>query len=442
MNMLRKGVALAWALGVGVSAAAQVAAPAPDAYLIVRCGTLMDVPGKPTRKNATLVIKNGLVDRVVDGLEWNGLAEAKSDGAKVEELNWSQSFVLPGLIDSHVHLSNQWDASVRQRAVTEDQPAGAVRGVANAIKTLRAGFTTVRDVGSAGTTMFAVRDAVNRGEVPGPRILASGEAISVTGGHGDPTNGFRADLLGMTSAGVADGVDGCRHAVREEIKRGADLIKLTATGGVLSASSAGLAQHFFDDELEAIVQTAHKMGRRVAAHAHGTDGINAALKAGVDSIEHGSYLDDESITLFKAHHAFLVPTLLAGYTVAANAEIPGYYLPMVARKAKEVGPRMMDMFTRAHRAGVRIAFGTDSGVSVHGENAREFALMVKAGMTPLEAITSATITASELLGLQDQIGTLEPGKAGDLIAVAGDPTSDVTELERVHGVVKGGAVYK
>jgi len=287
--------------------------------------------------------------------------------------------------------------------------------------------------------MFAVRDAVERGDIVGPRILASGEAISVTGGHADPTNGYRADLIGIQSAAVADGVDGCRHAVREQIKRGADVIKLTATGGVLSASAAGLAQHFFDDELEAIVQTAHKMGRKVAAHAHGTDGINAALRAGVDSIEHGTFLDDDSIKLFKSHDAFLVPTLLAGATVSANADIPGFYLPMVAGKAKEVGPRMHEMFHKAHVAGVKIAFGTDTGVSPHGENAKEFALMVKGGMTPTEAITAATITASDLLGLSAQIGTIEPGKAGDLVAVQGDPTSDVTELERIQGVVKGGA---
>lgn len=413
-----------------------------ESYLLVRCGTLMEVPGKPVRKNATVVVRNGVVDRIVDGVDWNDLADARKAGATVEELDWRQFFVLPGLIDCHVHLTMQWDAGVRQRAVTEDAPVQAVHGVANALKTLRAGFTTVRDVGSSGTTVFAVRDAINRGEIPGPRILASGAAISVTGGHGDPTNGFRADLWGMESSGVADGVDGCRHAVREQIRRGADMIKLTATGGVLSASSAGLAQHFFDDELEAIVQTAHKMGRKVAAHAHGTDGINAALRAGVDSIEHGTYLDEDSIGLFKRSGAYLVPTLLAGATVAANAETPGYYLPMVARKAREVGPRMMDMFRKAQEGGVRIAFGTDTGVSPHGENAREFALMVKGGMTPSEAIISATIVAAELLGVKDQVGTLEPGKAADMICVAGDPTREITELERVKGVVKGGAALK
>jgi imidazolonepropionase-like amidohydrolase len=419
---------------------AQPATPPPDRYLVVRCGTLMDVPGKPPKKNATLIVKNGVVDRVVEGPAPDLANETKA-GATVTTLDLSNQFVLPGLIDCHVHITNQWDASVRTRMVTDDAADTAVRGVAYARTTLAAGFTTVRDVGAMGTTAFAVRDAIERGEIPGPRVIAAGEAISVTGGHGDPTNNFRADLSGLQSAGVADGVDGCRHAVREQIKRGADVIKLTSTGGVLSASSAGLALHFFEDELKAIVETAHKMGRKVAAHAHGTDGINAALRAGVDSIEHGTYLDDESVTLFKKGGAYLVPTLLAGATVAANADVPGYYLPMVARKAKEVGPKMMDMFRKAHSAGVKIAFGTDSGVSNHGENAKEFALMVEGGMTPTEAIVAATVSAADLIGISSQVGTLEPGKAADIISVSADPTKDVTELSRVRMVIKGGRVF-
>ena len=220
------------------------------------------------------------------------------------------------------------------------------------------------------------------------------------------------------------------------------MIKVTATGGVLSASSAGLAQHFTDAELEAIVKTAHALGRKVAAHAHGLDGINAAIRAGVDSIEHGTYLDDTSIKLMKEHGTYHVPTLLAAQTVFDNAHQPGYYLPMVARKALQVGPVAKEMFRKSHEAGVKIAFGTDTGVSPHGQNAREFKLMVEGGMTPMEAITAATITASELLGLEKEIGTLEPGKAADLIAVKGDPLKDVTELERVVLVMKCGAVVK
>ncbi len=415
-----------------------------DRYTIIRCGHILAVPGKPAQDNATIIVRNGLIDRITDGLTGPDLSAAKQAGATVDEIDLKSSYVLPGLIDCHVHITFEFTADARLRAVTESDATAALRGVAFARKTIEAGFTTVRDVGSSGEVCFALRDAIERRDVVGPRILAAGEAISVTGGHGDGSNGYRPDLFGVPGAekGVADGPDECRKAVRYQIKLGADCIKLTATGGVLSASTAGLRQHFFDDELKAVIDTAHSMGRKVAAHAHGLDGINAALRAGVDSIEHGTYLDDTSVALFKEHKAFLVPTLLAGFTVAKNAEIPGYYLPMVANKAKIVGPKMLDMFKRAHEGGVKIAFGTDTGVSPHGENAQEFALMVKGGMTPSEAIIAATITASDLCGLSAQIGTLEAGKFADIIAVAADPTKDVTELERVRFVMKSGTVYK
>lgn len=418
--------------------------PRADRYTLIRCGHVLAVPGKPAQENATIVVRNGLIDRIADGLIGPDLSAAKQSGATIEEIDLKSSYVLPGLIDCHVHITFEFTADARLRAVTESDAASALHGVAFARKTIDAGFTTVRDVGSSGEVCFALRDAIERGEIAGPRILAAGEAISVTGGHGDGSNGYRPDLFGVPGAekGIADGPDECRKAVRYQIKLGADCIKLTATGGVLSASTAGLRQHFFDDELQAIIDTAHSMGRKVAAHAHGLDGINAALRAGVDSIEHGSYLNDTSITLFKEHKAFLVPTLLAGFTVAKNAETPGYYLPMVASKAKVVGPKMLDMFKRAHEGGVKIAFGTDTGVSPHGENALEFALMVKGGMTPTEAIYAATVTASDLCGLAAQIGTLEAGKSADIIAVSGDPTKDVTELERVRFVMKSGTVYK
>lgn len=438
MNTLARACASLALLILAPFARAQTPEPT-DRWSVIVAGWVLDVPGQEPKRDAMIVVRNGRIERVVPGTDPGSLTGVPADRADVIRL--PNAFVLPGLIDCHVHITFQSDAQSRMRALTEDDAAVAIRGVVFAERTLRAGFTTVRDVGSRRTTALSLRDAIARGDIPGPTILASGESLSVTGGHGDPTNGYRWDLFGLESSGVADGADECRRSVREQIKRGADLIKMTATGGVLSASTAGLRQHFFDDELRAVVETAHAMGRKVAAHAHGTDGINAALRAGVDSIEHGTYLDDESIRLFKQTGAYLVPTLLAGDTVARQAEVPGYYLPMVAAKAREVGPRMIDMFRKAHAGGVKIAFGTDSGVSVHGENAKEFALMIKGGMTPAEAVRSATVAAADLLGLASDVGTLEPGKRADIIAVAADPLADVTSLERVGFVMVGGRVH-
>lgn len=444
MRTFGRLVSLGLAAGLLVRLAGAADPAVADRYLRVHCGTLLAVPGQPAVTNKTIVVKNGVIDAVVDGVTGPQIAGA-APNASIEDVDLRDKFVLPGLIDCHVHLTMEFDATLRQRALTESDEFVTLRATTYAKKTLDAGFTTVRDLGaSRPLTILALRDAINQGLVVGPRIIAAGKAISITGGHGDFTNGYRQDLFPNLSAddGIADGPDECMKAVRHQIKLGADVIKVTATGGVLSASAAGLAQHYTSPELEAIVKTAHAMGRKVAAHAHGTDGINAALAAGVDSIEHGTYLDNESITLFKSHNAYHVPTLLAGDTVTRNAEIPGFYLKMVADKARLAGPKMIEMFQRSHAGGVKIAFGTDTGVSPHGENAREFALMVKAGMTPADAIRSATVVASELLNLEKEIGTIEPGKAADFIAVRGDPTQDVTRLERVDVVVKGGAVVK
>ena len=423
-----------------LSVLAQSPAPPPDSYSLIRCGHLLAVATDAPRDNVTLVIKNGLVESIVPGFDGPKLP----DGARVEEIDLKQSFVLPGLIDCHVHLSHEFTPDVRLRAVTETDAEVAYKAAVNARKNLDAGFTTVRDLGGRSTVVFALRDAINRGDIVGPRVIAAGEPITVTGGHGDDSNGYRQELFGVPGAdkAVADGPDECRKAVRFQIKLGADVIKLTATGGVLSASSAGLMQHFFQDELDAIAATAHSMGRKAAAHAHGTDGINAALRAGVDSIEHGTYQNDESIKLFKEKGAWYVPTLLAAKTVTANAEKPGYYIKFVADKARLVGPKVKESFRNAHAAGVKIAFGTDTGVSPHGENAQEFAIMVECGMSPNDTITCATINAAELLGLSSQIGTLEPGKQADVIAVKADPTMDASEFERVTFVMKGGKVHK
>ncbi|MGE3107987.1 MAG: amidohydrolase family protein [Phycisphaerales bacterium] len=426
-------------------------APSPDTYTLLRCGRLMARPGATAnqpdagvQRDVTVVVRNGAIDSVVPGLTGPDLSAARASGASVAEVDLRDSFVMPGFIDCHVHLWNEYDATVRQRAVTETDGDKTIRALLNARKTLDAGFTTVRDLGSKGTAVYAVRDAINRGEIPGPRILMAGEAISVTGGHGDDTLGFRPDLFPVPGPddGIADGESECMKAVRHQIKLGADCIKLMSTGGVLSASAAGLAQHFTDDELSAIVRTAHSMGRTVAAHAHGTDGINAAIRAGVDSIEHGTYQDDESIRLFKEHGCYYVPTLLAAETVGRNAETPGFYLPMVADKARLVRHRAIESFRKAHQAGVKIAFGTDSGVSPHGQNAQEFALMVKGGMTPAQSIAAATAGAADLCGIAGTAGSIEPGKQADIIAVRGEPLNDIAGLERVTFVMRAGRVHK
>lgn len=420
---------------------AQNATNSSDRYTLIRCGSLLDRPGQPARSNATIVVKNDRIDRVVDGLTG---PELGADTKTIREIDLKDQFVLPGLIDCHVHVTFESSPDQRVRGIEESDAHATVRGVTYCRKTVEAGFTTVRDVGAYGDSIFALRDGINRGDIVGPRILCAGKSISITGGHADPTNGYRSDVWSVPTPiqGIADGPDECMKAVRNQIKRGADCIKLTATGGVLSQSTAGLRQHFTDEELKAIVIAAHAMGRKVAAHAHGTDGIKAALKAGCDSIEHATFQDEEAIDLFTKTGAWYVPTLLAGATVLANADVPGYYPPMIARKAKEAGPVMIETFRKAHSAGVKIAFGTDSGVSNHGENAKEFALMMQGGMSASEAIECATTRAAQCIGIERDVGSLEAGKYADVIAVAKDPTKNAAELEHVTFVMKSGEVVK
>ena len=405
----------------------------------VQCGWLLAIPGEAPRRNVTILVQG---DRIVDirpGIQIPGDDEA---GAIIVDL--SGCFVLPGLIDCHTHITFELGPGARLQGLQQSDADTAIKAAVFAKRTLDAGFTTIRNVGSSGDAAFAVRDAIRDGLIPGPRIIAAGHAITPTGGHGDHTHGFREDLFEVPTPaeGVADGPDACRQAVRTQVKRGADVIKLTATGGVLSETAAGTDQQFFDDELEAIVETAHWLGRKVAAHAHGADGIKAALRAGVDSIEHGTFLDDEAIRLFRQHGTYLVPTMLAGVTVTNMAEVPDLLPPVVAEKARQVGPRIHEACARAHQAGVKIAFGTDSGVSPHGHNAQEFALMVAAGFEPMQAIKSATINAADLCSVLDQVGTIEPGKQADFIALAADPLADITELTRVMFVMRAGVVHK
>ena len=409
--------------------------PGPPDIKYVQAGRLLADPSTGrVETDKTLVVVNGRVREIRDGFV---------GGADGEVVDLRDSFVLPGLIDTHVHILSEGGPENRHNNVLWSDADFAISGAGFAMKTLQAGFTTVQDLGAgqAGDAIFALRDGIAAGRIPGPRILAAGSTITPHGGHSD-AHGYRADVLdAVARETVCSGADDCRRAVRSQVKAGADVIKVTATGGVLSNTSAGLAQQMTDEELKAIVDTAHALGRKVAAHAHGVDGINAALRAGVDSIEHGSYLDPNSIRLFKASGARLVPTLLAGDFVVREAQA-GRLLPSQAEKALLAGPLMVDAASRARAAGVRFAFGTDSGVSRHGDNAQEFALLVRAGFTPMQAIQMATIEAAEHLRLGDRIGRLRPGMEADLIAVRGDPTADVRELERVRFVMKGGVVYR
>lgn len=400
---------------------------------VIEAGYLLAVPGDGYLRNRTITIEAGKIVSVERGF--------KDHASDIRVIDLRDAYVLPGLIDSHVHLSNEFSPTSRVRALSDSEVDAALNGASHAKKTLLAGFTTVQDVGGPNEAIFSLRDAIRAGKLPGPRIRASGRAITPTGGHGD-ANGFSPALTKIFSGpNACNGVDDCRRAVRETIRSGADVIKITATGGVLSNTKAGLEQQFFDDEIAAIVETAAMMGRKVTAHAHGKGGIEAALRNGVQSIEHGSYLDDETIDLFRETGGTLVPTVLAGVTVTGWTDQP--WLPEPSReKAAIVGPLMLDMLSRAREGGVTIAFGTDTGVSKHGENAEEFVLMVEAGYTPQAAIRTATVIASEHIEMADTIGTIEPGKYADMVVLRRDPLDDITALRSVRLVVKGGIEYR
>ncbi len=432
---MKKLVLGALAAALLVSAApAQSPAQQPPLTFVQAGRVLLDPASGKVETQKTLVVQNGRIVRVADGY----VAEP---GAQVVDLK--DSFVLPGFIDSHVHITGQQGPTSRLDEVTQSATEQAFVGARHAKRTLMAGFTTVADLGGDNEAVFALRKAIAAGDVPGPRIIAAGSAISVHGGHGD-VNGYREDLMHVMRPGsVCSGADDCRRAVREQVWKGADVIKITATGGVLSNTAAGLGQQFSDPELEAIVDAAHRMGRKVTAHAHGADGIKSFIKAGGDSIEHGTWLDDEGIALMKKRGAYLVPTLMAGDFVVGIARGPNnFFTPAQTAKALQAGPLMLDMTRRAHKAGVKIAFGTDTGVSAHGDNAGEFALLVQAGLTPLEAIQAATVNAAAHFDLSNEIGSLAPGKAADIIAVKGDPLADVNTLRQVSFVMKSGQVAK
>lgn len=404
---------------------------------LIHAGTLLAKPGQEPASKQTIVVDNGKVTNISAGFT------APKSGDTLIDL--SDHFVLPGLIDCHVHLTGEFGPKHKMELVEEGPEAVTLHAARHARVTLEAGFTTVRDlgeIGKPGNAIFALRNAIARGFVPGPRIFAAGSIISPTGGHGI-TCGYRDDInLLFDPSGRADGADGCRHAVRRQVSRGADFIKFVATGGVLTDTETGTDQQFFDDEYEAIVSTAHMLGRRTTAHAHGADGMKAALKAGVDGIEHGTFMDEEIIDTMRGRGVFYVPTALAGTTVAEYARTQDFLPKAIREKALAIGPNIVDTLRRAHAAGVPIAFGTDTAVSPHGQNAKEFPLMVQAGMTPMQAIAAATVTAAEHIGHADKLGSIEPGKAADIIATAANPLDDINELLNVRFVMRDGQVFK
>lgn len=406
---------------------------ADEHITIVHAGALLAVPGEAPKARQTITIEGNRITAVDDGF----VDPANMDG-KVTIIDLSDKFVLPGLMDMHVHLLSELGPNTRTDALQVTTSMQALKGALHAKRTLHAGFTTVRDLGGKPEAIYALRDAIDQGVVPGPRILAAGSSIAATGGHGD-VDGFKAELLTLwTPDTICDGPYDCRRATRYAIKYGADWIKITATGGVLSDTATGTEQQMTDDELREIMKTAHSLGVKVAAHAHGTNGINAALKAGVDSIDHGTFLDDESIKLFKRTGAYLVPTLLPGHKVPATMEGNPFFTAAIKAKARAAAAASKANFGKAYKGGVKIAFGTDSGVTRHGANAEEFALMVDGGMSEMEAIRSATVVAAELIEMSDSLGTIEPGKLADMIAVDSSPLDDISVLENVRAVIKDG----
>jgi len=402
----------------------------------IHAGRLLDRPGEAPRGPSTVVVRDGKIVQVLDGLV------PPAPDAKLVDL--SDEFVLPGLVDLHVHLLGIGGDPLQARLTQLNmEPQDEVLiGAGNAKATLDAGFTTVRDLGGNPRGIRALRDAIARGDVPGPTVVNAGAPISVTGGHGDRLNGLAEPFyhaVAETADNTCDGPDDCRRAVRRQVGLGAQVIKFMATGGVLSNVSGGLGRAMTPEEMRAIVETAHQLGRKTAAHSHAAAGTAAAVEAGVDTIEHGTFLDDATIRAMKAHGTWLVPTMIAPQTALQQARA-GVLPPATIPKAEEAAAAALASHRKAIAAGVKIAFGTDTGVSKHGDNAREFALMVGAGMTPAQAIKAATVSAAEVLDQTGRIGRIAPGMDADLIAVKGDPLSDVTRLEHVDFVMKGGKI--
>lgn len=401
----------------------------------IHCGQLIDVKKNELQKEMTIVVeKNKIVD-VLKGY----VSAAMND----KTIDLRSKTVMPGLIDMHVHVEGETRRGAAIDRFVMNPTDVAFESLKYMNVTLMAGFTTVRDLGGSGVNI-SLRNAIGKGQVTGPRIYTAGKSIATTGGHADPTNGYRKDLMGNPgpNEGVINGAGDAYHAVRQRYKDGSDLIKITATGGVLSQAKDGSNAQFTEEEIKAIVTAAKDYGFKVAAHAHGAEGIKRAIRGGVNSIEHGTYMDDEAIKLMKQYGTWYVPTIIAGKSTGDSAKIPGYYTDIVTPKALAVGPLIQATFAKAYKAGVKIAFGTDAGVFAHGKNWMEFVYMTEAGMPILEAIHCATVNAADLLGASNLLGSIEKDKLADIIAVDGDPVKDVNAMGRVRFVMKDGVVYK
>ena len=422
---------------ISISAALMTISAGLQAATLIHAGNVFTGTSKSLQQEVTIV---------VDG---NKISSVKKGYAKPEQgdtvIDLKHATVMPGLMDMHVHLSMQHGGpQTYLERFSLNEADYALRAANYARITLDAGFTTVRNLGDGFYETVALRNAISNGYATGPRIYTVGKSIATTGGHADPSNGISHQLRPDVGPkqGVVNGEVEAREAVRSRYQDGADLIKITATGGVLSVAKSGQNPQFMTDELEAIVDTAKDYGMTVAVHAHGREGMKRAIEAGVDSIEHGTYMDDEIRDLMKKNGTYYVPTILAGKFVADKAKIDGYFPALVRPKAAAIGPLIQNTFAQAYEAGVKIAFGTDSGVSAHGDNAQEFALMVEAGMTPEDALLSATVNSANLLGISDILGTVEAGKLADMVAVPGNPLEDISLMESISFVMKDGVVYK
>ncbi|WP_254640109.1 amidohydrolase family protein [Chitinophaga sp. GbtcB8] len=403
---------------------------------ILHCGTLIDGIANSSRKNVSVIITGNQISAIKEGFV---------EGAPQDKIiDLSKQTVTPGWMDMHVHLDGELTKESFMEEFTMNPADYAFQSVAFSERTLMAGFTTVRDLGGGYGVNISLRNAINKGLVKGPRVFTAGKAISTTGGHADPTNGYRRDLMGDPGpdVGVVNGPDECRKAIRQAYKNGSDLIKIMATGGVLDLAKDGSGAQFTEEELKAIVETAKDYGMRVAAHAHGAEGIKRAIRAGVTSIEHGTFMDDEGMGLAKKYGTWYVPTIIAGRSVADSAKIPGFYPAVITPKALSIGPKLQATFAKAYKTGVKIAFGTDAGVYAHGKNWLEFTYMVESGMPAMEAIKAATIQAADLLGMKDKLGSITVGKLADIVAVDGDPLQDIQTMGKVSFVMKDGLVFK